>query len=95
MTRDGVKALGLPLFANEKYASNTVTSIAAPEGLDVLKLLKILREEHDTILGGGQQHLAGKIFRIGHLGWVTEEDINMVLKSLVIALPQAGFEIGG
>jgi aspartate aminotransferase-like enzyme len=95
MTRDGIKALGLPLFADEKYASNTVTSIAAPEGLDVPKMLKILREEHDTVLGGGQQHLAGKIFRIGHLGWITEEDINMVLKSLIIVLPQAGFEIGG
>jgi aspartate aminotransferase-like enzyme len=95
ITRDGVRALGLPLFADEKYASNTVTSIAAPEGLDVLKLLKILREDHDTVLGGGQQNLSGKIFRIGHLGWVSEEDINMVLKSLVIALPQAGFEIGG
>jgi aspartate aminotransferase-like enzyme len=93
MTRDGVKALGLTLFADEKYASNTVTSIAAPEGLDVPKLLKILREEHDTVLGGGQLHLAGKIFRIGHLGWVTEEDINMVFKSLIIALPQAGFEV--
>ena len=93
MTRDGVKALGLSLFADEKYASNTVTSVAAPEGLDVAKLLKILREEHDTVLGGGQLHLKGKIFRIGHLGWVNEEDINMVLKSLIIALPQAGFEV--
>ena len=95
MTRDGVKALGLLLFADERYASNTVTSIAAPDGLDVLKMLKILREEHDTVLGGGQLHLSGKIFRIGHLGWVTEQDINMVLKSLMIVLPQAGFEIGG
>jgi aspartate aminotransferase-like enzyme len=95
MTRDGVKALGLKLFADEKYASNTVTSVATPEGLDVPKMLKILREEHDTVLGGGQLHLSGKIFRIGHLGWVTEEDINMVLKSLMIVLPQAGFEIGG
>ena len=95
MTRDGVKALGLSLFADEKYASNPVTSIAAPDDLDVIKMLKILREEHDTVLGGGQQHMAGKIFRIGHLGWITEEDINMVLKSLTIALPQAGFEIGG
>ncbi|GAI69845.1 unnamed protein product, partial [marine sediment metagenome] len=60
---------------------------------DVKKMLKILREEHQTVLGGGQQHLMGKIFRIGHLGWVTEEDINMVFKSLMIALPQAGFEV--
>ncbi len=93
MTRDGVKALGLQLFADERYASNTVTSVRAPEGLDVPKLLKILREEHDTVLGGGQLHLAGKIFRIGHLGWVIEEDINMVFQSLIIALPQAGFEV--
>ena len=91
--RDGVKALGLPLFAEESHASNTVTSIAAPEGLDVKKLLKILREEHQTVLGGGQQHLMGKIFRIGHLGWVTEEDINMVFQSLMIALPQVGYEV--
>ncbi len=95
MTRDGVKAMGLTLFADEKYASNTVTSVAAPDGLDVIKMLKILREEHDTVLGGGQQHLSGKVFRIGHLGWVSEEDINMVLKSLMVVLPQAGFEIGG
>ena len=93
MTRDGIKALGLPLFADERYASNTVTSIAASDGLDVNKLLKILREEHHTVLGGGQQHMSGKIFRIGHLGWVTEEDINNVFKALKIALPQSGFEV--
>ena len=95
ITRDGVKAMGLPLFAEESHASNTVTSIAASDGLDVLKLLKILREEHHTVLGGGQQKLSGKVFRIGHLGWVTEEDINMLLKSLMIALPQAGFKVAG
>ena len=89
--RNGVKALGLNLFAEKGYASNTVTSIAASDGLDVKELLRILREEHQTVLGGGQQHLSGKIFRIGHLGWVTDEDIDNVLKSLKIALPQAGF----
>jgi len=92
MTHDGVKALGLSLFAEESHASNTVTSIAASDGLNVAKLLKILREEHHVVLGGGQQKLSGQIFRIGHLGWVNDEDINMVLKSLMIALPQAGFE---
>ena len=95
ITRDGVKALGLALFAEESHASNTVTSIAASDGLNVMNLLKILREEHHVVLGGGQQKLSGKIFRIGHLGWVTEEDINMVLKSLMIALPQAGFGSAG
>ncbi len=93
MTRKGVKALGLQLFADEKYASNTVTSILAPEGLDVKKLLKILREEHDIVLGGGQMQLSGKIFRIGHLGYVSENDIKEVLNKLKVVLPQAGFEV--
>jgi len=92
MTRDGVKALGLSLFAEESHASNTVTSIAASDGLNVAKLLKILREEHHVVLGGGQQKLSGQIFRIGHLGWVNDEDINLVLKSLMTALPQSGCE---
>jgi len=91
-TRDGVKSLGLSLFAEEGYASNTVTAVAASNGLDVSRLRQILREEHQIILGGGQQKLDGKIFRIGHLGWVTEADITPVISALKIVLPQAGFK---
>ncbi len=91
MTRDNVKALGLSLFADDKHASNTVTSIAASNGLEVPRLLKIMREEHQVVLGGGQQSMAGKIFRIGHLGWVSEDDISAVFSALKVALPQAGF----
>ena len=89
--RDGVKSLGLSLFADEAHASNTVTSVAATNGLDTKKLVGIMREEHNIVLGGGQQTLSGKIFRIGHLGWVTERDIETVISALKVALPQAGF----
>ena len=89
--RDGIKSLGLPLFAEESHASNTVTSVAASDGLDTKKMLRILREEHQVVLGGGQQRLDGKIFRIGHLGWVTEDDIKAVMSALKVALPQSGF----
>ena len=89
--RDGVKSLGLPLFADEAYASNTVTAVAATDGLDAKKLNKIMREEHQVVLSGGQQSLDGKIFRIGHLGWVTEDDIEAVISALKVALPKAGF----
>jgi len=91
-TRDGVKSLGLSLFADESYASNTVTAVAASNGLDTKKLLKLLREEHKVVLAGGQQKLDGKIFRIGHLGWVTEDGIKTVISALKIVLPQAGFK---
>jgi len=91
MARDGVKSLGLPLFADEKYASNTVTAVAGANGLDIKKMAQIMREEHQIILGGGQQSLGGKIFRIGHMGWVTESDIELVISTLRTVLPQAGF----
>ncbi|MFC1911779.1 pyridoxal-phosphate-dependent aminotransferase family protein [Chloroflexota bacterium] len=89
--REGVKSLGLSLFADEKYASNTVTAIAATNGLDAGKLLKIMREEHQVVLSGGYGKLMGKIFRIGHLGGVTEGDIEEVMSVLKAILPEAGF----
>jgi aspartate aminotransferase-like enzyme len=91
-TRQGVKSLGLSLFADERYASNTVTAVRAANGLDTKKLLKILREEYKIVLGGGQQKLDGQIFRIGHLGWVNESDIEIVIHSLKEALPKAGLK---
>ncbi len=89
--RDGVKSLGLSLFADEKYASNTVSAVAASNGLDVKKMRQILREEYQIVVAGGQQHLDGKIFRIGHLGWVSEDDVKAVMSALKVVLPQAGF----
>ena len=91
IAREGVKSLGMSLFADEKYASNTVTSVVPADGVDANKLRKIVREEHQIVLGGGQQKLDGKIFRIGHLGWVTEDDIDKVISTLKVALPKAGF----
>jgi aspartate aminotransferase-like enzyme len=92
VARDGIKSLGLTLFADERHASNTVTSVAASDGLDTKRMLKILETEHRIILGGGQQRLDGKIFRIGHLGWVTEDDIEVVISALRVVLPQVGFK---
>jgi len=92
--RDGVKSLGLSLFAEEGYASNTVTAVSKADGLDVKQLLRILREEHQVVLSGGQQKLDGQIFRIGHLGWVTGEDIGRVISALELALPKAGLVRG-
>ena len=88
--RDGVKSLGLSLFADEKYASNTVTAVSVKEGMDVKEMLRILREEYQVVLAGGQQSLQGKIFRIGHLGLITEDDIKEILSALKEVLPRVG-----
>jgi len=91
MTRDGIKALGLAMFADEKCASNTVSSIAIPDGVDGKKLMQLMQSEHGIVLAGGQQRLDGKIFRIGHLGMVSEKEIEDLLKALKYVLPKAGF----
>jgi aspartate aminotransferase-like enzyme len=88
-TRNGVKSLGLSIFPDEEYASNTVTAVNASDKIDVAQLIQILREEHNVILAGGQQKLSGKVFRIGHLGLVYEKDISSVLEALSKALPKA------
>jgi aspartate aminotransferase-like enzyme len=90
-TRDGVKALGLQLLADERYASNTVTAVRVPDGVDGGALTRLLRTEYNTVLAGGQGELTGKIFRIGHLGLVTEADLRACLDALKLALPRVGF----
>jgi aspartate aminotransferase-like enzyme len=88
--RDGVKSLGLSLFADEAFASNTVTAVKVPEGVEANKLRSVMREEYGIALSGGQKMLDGKIFRIGHLGWVHESDIDEVIASLEKTLPRVG-----
>ena len=89
-TREGVKALGLTLFPDESVASDTVTAVNVPDGVDGGKLVATLRDEHGVVLTGGQGPLSGKIFRIGHLGYTTEREIREVMDALSAALPKAG-----
>ena len=91
MTREGVKALGLSIFPDESIASNTVTAVRVPEGVDANRLLTIMREEHEVVLAGSYGALSGKMFRIGHLGYVTPDEIQDVLDALAATLPKVGF----
>ena len=90
LTRREVKALGLQLLAEERVASNTVTAVKVPEGVDGAALNTLMREEYQVVLAGGQGKLAGKIFRIGHLGYVSEEELEATFAALRTALPRLG-----
>ncbi len=93
-TRRGVKALGLELFAaDEASASNTVTAVKVPDGVDGGALNKMMREEYGVVMAGGQAKLAGKIFRIGHLGWASVEDLDATFDALRQALPRLGYQL--
>ena len=90
LCREGVKSIGLQLFADESHASNTVTAVHMPENVNGAELLGIMRAEYNVVLAGGQADLEGKIFRIGHLGYCSESDIQNVIESLVSTFENLG-----
>jgi aspartate aminotransferase-like enzyme len=80
-SRAGLQALGFELFADERFASRTVTAAKLPEGHD-WKAFNGAIKAHGVVLAGGQGKLSGKIFRLGHLGSVTVEEILGVIAVL-------------
>ncbi len=72
--RAGLRALGFELFADQRFASRTVTAALVPEELD-WKAFNGELKRRGLVLAGGQGKLTGKIFRLGHLGSVTVEEI--------------------
>jgi len=89
-TRAGVRGLGLKLLADEAHASNAVTAVRRPEGVDVADLRKLMREKYGVVLAGGQGALKNDIFRIGHLGLVGETDIIGAMGALGVVLQELG-----
>ena len=73
-TRAGLRALGFDLLADDRVASKTVTAAKLPEGHD-WKPFNSAIKSHGVVLAGGQGKLTGKIFRVGHLGSVTVDEI--------------------
>jgi aspartate aminotransferase-like enzyme len=90
-TRAGVKKLGFKLVpVEERYASNTVTAAYPPEGVEPGKLIAYCRDELGVEFQGGQGKLAGKIIRVGHLGLVSDSDIDLSLDALERGLGALG-----
>ncbi len=91
--RAAVTAMELELFADPMFFSNTVTAVRAPRGdADLNKqLVATLRDKHALELAGGQGPLAGKIFRIGHLGDISNEDAREIVGRLETGLIEVGY----
>ena len=82
-SRAGLAALGFELLAEERHASRTVTAAVVPDGLDWKAFNGDVRQR-GLVLAGGQGKLTGKIFRLGHLGSVTLEEILGAVSTLEI-----------
>ncbi|WP_320673745.1 alanine--glyoxylate aminotransferase family protein [Prochlorococcus sp. MIT 1341] len=74
-------AIKLPLFAAEEHGSPSITAIE-PQFINAEELRKTVLNRYDILLAGGQDHLKGKVFRIGHLGFVNDRDILTVIAAI-------------
>jgi aspartate aminotransferase-like enzyme len=82
LTRAGIKSLGLELFADEAFASNTVTAFRPPADLAAREIIGQMRDAHGIDVQGGQAAYADAMVRIGHMGWVDREDIEITIDAL-------------
>jgi aspartate aminotransferase-like enzyme len=85
-TAGGLEAMGFPLYAAEGYRSPVVTGALPMPGLDVNAYRRLLREKYALVIGGGQGKMTGKMFRVGHLGYVTDGDVVQILWAMERAL---------
>lgn len=89
MARQGVTQLGLELFAKEHFAWG-VTSVLLPDGVDGARVVQLAAERYGVYMAGGQDHLKGRIVRVGHMGWVDWADLAAGLHALAMSLREAG-----
>jgi len=92
-TSAAMKAIGLPLYAAEGHGSPAITAVA-PEGIDAESLRKEVKNRFDILLAGGQDHLKGHVFRIGHLGFVCDRDVLTAVAAIEATLQELGLHKG-
>jgi aspartate aminotransferase-like enzyme len=90
-TRAAMKALNLPLLAADECASPAITAVSVP-GMEADKIRSLMKKRFDIALAGGQDHLSNKIFRIGHLGFVSDRDILSCISALEVVLTELGYD---
>lgn len=96
-TRAAMAALNLPLFAADEVASTAATAVMGTDRVDAGQVIKQCQSRFDMSLAGGQDHLKGKIFRIGHLGFMDDRDVLTAvaaIETVVHRMGQDGFAPG-
>lgn len=92
--RKAVDAWGLKLCAKaSKWHSDTVSAILVPDGVDSGDVVKRAYQKYQTALGSGLNKVIGKVFRIGHLGWLNEVMVLASLSAAEMALLDCGVRL--
>lgn len=83
-TREACHAMGLNSFA--KNPSTSLTALVLPDGIDGQKLRASIESKYGVTLMGGQDQLKGKILRIGHMGYISNEEMLTCFQSIAQAI---------
>ncbi|HSR12671.1 MAG TPA: alanine--glyoxylate aminotransferase family protein, partial [Thermodesulfobacteriota bacterium] len=90
----GIEAMGLKMFVPEPYRLWSLNTVEIPAGIDDVKVRKTLLEEHNLEIGGGLGALKGKIWRVGLMGYNSNEaNVLYFLMVLEQTLRGQGFEV--
>jgi alanine-glyoxylate transaminase/serine-glyoxylate transaminase/serine-pyruvate transaminase len=92
-TRQAVAAWGLKLCAQSGFESDTVTAIIVPEDKDARTVISTAFSKYNISLGAGLSELAGKAFRIGHVGDMNDVSMLGAIAGVEMALLDCGFDI--
>ena len=88
----GIEAMGIPMLVPDGHRLWTLNTPRIPKGVDDAKVRQYLLDKHGIEISGGLGPLAGKVFRIGTMGYgATEENVQFILESLREALRHAGY----
>lgn len=91
--RKAVAAWGLTQCAQPGFESNTVTAIVVPEGKDAKTVISIAFSKYNISLGAGLSEVAGKVFRIGHVGDMNDVSLLGAIAGVEMALLDSGIDI--
>jgi aspartate aminotransferase-like enzyme len=87
--RAGVRALGLELLS--KNPGNILTAVKVPEGIDGVKLVRLMHDKYGAYIAGAQDPHKGEFFRVAHLGYMGGFDVITALSALEMTLSDMGF----
>jgi aspartate aminotransferase-like enzyme len=82
LVHDWVKQTGFDFFAEEGFRSKTLTCVANNKDIDVVDLVRRLREKHHLVIDPGYGKLRGKTFRLSNMGDETEEAVSHLVACL-------------
>jgi aspartate aminotransferase-like enzyme len=95
MTRKGLAGMGFEMFVEGPHAAPLITSARGRPDMSIAEMARFLKDEWGILIGGGLDELAGKIFRVGHMGRaVSPEYVEAFLSGVKDFIQRKGLKAG-